>query len=120
MSRWLIVAALLLVAHARATCPVWSPERAGQEIAQLQEQLAKWNETYWRQGASDISDGVYDQLSTRLALWQRCFGAVSTENASLPPRQGAVRHPVAHTGVRKLADAQAVQQWIQGKNELWV
>lgn len=120
MSRWLIVAALLLVAHARATCPVWSPERAGQEIAQLQEQLAKWNETYWRQGVSDVSDGVYDQLSARLALWQRCFGAASTENASLPPRQGAIWHPVAHTGVRKLADAQAVQQWMQGKNELWV
>ena len=120
MRRWWIVIALLWVAHVQATCPAWPASRAGQEVAQLKGQLAKWNETYWHQGTSDVSDGVYDQLSARLAVWQRCFGMALTENTSLPVQKGAVRHPVAHTGVRKLADVQAVQQWMQGKNDLWV
>ncbi len=29
-------------------------------------------------------------------------------------------HPVAYTGVRKLADRQAVEQWMRGRSELWV
>lgn len=120
MSRWLIIVALFLTAHVQATCPVWSPERAEREIAQLQGQLAKWNEAYWHKGVSEVSDGVYDQLSARLAGWQGCFGSVAAENTSLLPLQGAVSHPVAHTGVRKLADAQAVGQWMQGKKDLWI
>lgn len=120
MRAWLISIGIFLAVPVQATCPVWSPTRAEQEIAQLQGQVSQWNESYWRAGASDISDGVYDQLSARLALWQRCFNAVPAESTSLPPMAGAVKHPIAHTGVRKLADARAVEQWMQRKTGLWV
>ena len=60
---------LLLIATvtgAQATCPAWAPARAKQEVAQLTMQIARWNDDYWRQGASEVNDGVYDQLSARL------------------------------------------------------
>lgn len=120
MRAWLIGAGMFLVMQAQATCPVWSPTRAGQEIAQLRGQIAQWNEAYWREGASSVSDGVYDQLSARLAQWQRCFGSEEAEQTSLPPLRGSVKHPIAHTGVRKLVDARAVGQWMQTKDDLWV
>lgn len=120
MRRWLAVLGIFLATHVQAACPVWSPTRAGQEIAQLQSQIAKWNETYWHEGASEISDTVYDQLSARLKLWQHCFGVTSVETTSLPPLRDAVKHPVAHTGVRKLVDARSVERWMQGKSNLWV
>lgn len=120
MSRWLVVVTLFLATDVQAICPVWSPTRAGQEIAQLQGQLDEWNEAYWRRGASEVSDGVYDQLSARLAAWQRCFGTEVPEHTYLSVNKGTQRHPVAHTGVRKLADAQVMQQWMQGKHDLWV
>lgn len=120
MKAWMIALGWLLMAQAQASCPVWSPARAGQEIAQLQGQMTRWNAAYWRQGASEVSDGVYDQLAARLAQWQRCFGVQPVEGTSLPPLNGVLKHPVAHTGVRKLADANAVGQWMQGKKDLWV
>ncbi|UAK21432.1 NAD-dependent DNA ligase LigB [Kluyvera sp. CRP] len=120
MKAWMMGLGWLLVMQVQASCPVWSAARAEQEIAQLQGQIAKWNADYWRQGVSGVSDGVYDQLTARLAQWQHCFGAKPVESTSLPPLHDALKHPVAHTGVRKLADARAVEQWMQGKGELWV
>lgn len=54
-----------------------------------------------------MEDGVYDQLSARLTQWQRCFGN-ETRDVMMPPLNGAVMHPVAHTGVRKMADKNAL------------
>nr|WP_318383597.1 NAD-dependent DNA ligase LigB [uncultured Enterobacter sp.] len=105
-----------------ATCPVWSPAKASQEISRLKTQLTQWNDAYWQQGESSVSDSVYDQLSARLTQWQRCFEPQQQESTdvSAPPISGTVRHPVAHTGVRKLPDKRAVQQWMGAKNDLWV
>jgi len=102
-----------------ATCPVWSPSRAQEEVSRLQQQLAQWNEAYWKSGASDVSDDVYDRLNARLAYWQRCFSLEISFNSSIPPG-GNTAHPVAHTGVRKLANKQSLQQWMAGKKDLWV
>ncbi|WLI78985.1 NAD-dependent DNA ligase LigB [Kosakonia sp. H02] len=110
---------LLWSALSQATCPVWSPSRAQDEIGRLQQQLGKWNDAYWKQGASEVSDGVYDRLSARLAQWQRCFAIESTRQSPALPG-GSVRHPVAHTGVRKLTDKFALRQWMVGKQDLWV
>ncbi|MER1976864.1 NAD-dependent DNA ligase LigB [Pseudocitrobacter faecalis] len=114
---------LLLIATvtgAQATCPAWAPARAKQEVAQLTMQIARWNDDYWRQGASEVNDGVYDQLSARLTQWQRCFGYTEEAESTPPGQISGAMHPVAHTGVQKLADAQAVSQWMAGKNNLWV
>ncbi len=101
-----------------AACPVWTPARADQEIAQLEKQIAQWNEDYWLQGASAVSDDVYDNLNTQLANWRRCFGQEIVHDAPATAG-GTLRHPVAHTGVDKLLNKAALQKWMAGKTALW-
>ncbi|VED09453.1 NAD-dependent DNA ligase LigB [Escherichia coli] len=38
----------------------------------------------------------------------------------MPPLNGAVIHPVAHTGVRKMADKIALSLWMRERSDLWV
>lgn len=111
---------LFLSGGSRAACPVWPPARAEQEIARLQQQIIQWNDAYWRQGKSDVSDEVYDRLSARLAHWQRCFAPPLPLDEPAPPGTGTILHPVAHTGVKKLADKAALTQWMANKRDLWI
>ena len=103
-----------------AVCPAWSPARAQEEISRLQQQIKQWDDDYWKEGKSEVEDGVYDQLSARLTQWQRCFGEETHHDAMMPPFNGAVMHPVAHTGVRKMADKNALNLWMRERNDLWV
>lgn len=107
-------------ASALATCPDWPPARGRQEISRLHQQIVAWKEDYWRQGASEVSDEVYDQLTLRLAQWRQCFPGTTPEDDDLPPPTGDARHPVAHTGVRKLADEVSVAHWMKNKTDLWI
>lgn len=121
MRRWLIAAALWMAAASpMAACPAWSLQRAEQEIGHLSRQIADWKEAYWQQGSSGVSDEVYDMLSARLAQWRRCFGEKAPPEDELPPPRGEVKHPIAHTGVRKLPDATSVGRWMRDKTDLWV
>ncbi|EIV5417955.1 TPA: NAD-dependent DNA ligase LigB [Klebsiella aerogenes] len=121
MRRWLIAAALWMAAASpMAACPAWSLQRAEQEIGHLSRQIADWKEAYWQQGSSGVSDEVYDMLSARLAQWRRCFGEKAPPEDDLPPPRGEVKHPIAHTGVRKLPDATSVGHWMRDKTDLWV
>ncbi|ECF6563726.1 NAD-dependent DNA ligase LigB [Salmonella enterica] len=122
MRLWKSMAWGILLWHSQsgALCPAWPPARAAEEIARLQQQLADWNDIYWKQGVSAVDDSVYDQLSARLVQWQRCVGQDVSSTPVSPPLNGTTMHPVAHTGVRKLADRQAVEQWMRGRSELWV
>ncbi|MEF7727175.1 NAD-dependent DNA ligase LigB [Escherichia coli] len=97
----------------------WSPARAQEEISRLQQQIKQWDDDYWKEGKSEVEDGVYDQLSARLTQWQRCFGN-ETRDVMMPPLNGAVMHPVAHTGVRKMADKNALSLWMRERSDLWV
>ena len=118
-----IVGALLILLccqHVLAECPVWSPARAQEEVTRLHRQLAQWSEDYWKQGASAVNDEVYDRLSERLAYWRRCFSLPTSDDLETPPIAGSVVHPVAHTGVRKLADERQLARWMAGKQKLWV
>ncbi|HHO0850122.1 TPA: NAD-dependent DNA ligase LigB [Escherichia coli] len=103
-----------------AVCPAWSPARAQEEISRLQQQIKQWDDDYWKEGKSEVEDGVYDQLSARLTQWQRCFGEETHRDAMMPPLNGAVMHPVAHTGVRKMADKNALSLWMRERSDLWV
>ncbi|HBJ0496101.1 TPA: NAD-dependent DNA ligase LigB [Escherichia coli] len=102
-----------------AVCPVWSPARAQEEISRLQQQIKQWDDDYWKEGKSEVEDGVYDQLSARLTQWQRCFGS-EPRDVMMPPLNGAVMHPVAHTGVRKMVDKNALSLWMRERSDLWV
>ncbi len=60
---------------------------AQEEVSRLQQQLAQWNNDYWKQGDSGVSDDVYDRLSMRLTQWQRCFDLHAVGVSTLPRRQ---------------------------------
>lgn len=102
-----------------AVCPAWSLARAQEEISRLQQQIKQWDDDYWKEGKSEVEDGVYDQLSARLTQWQRCFVS-EPRDVMMPPLNGAVMHPVAHTGVRKMADKNALSLWMRERSDLWV
>ena len=102
-----------------AVCPAWSPARSHEEISRLQQQIKQWDDDYWKEGKSEVEDGVYDQLSARLTQWQRCFGS-EPRDVMMPPLNGAVMHPVAHTGVRKMVDKNALSLWMRERSDLWV
>ena len=121
MKVWMaiLISILCWQSSAWAFCPAWSPARAQEEISRLQQQIKQWDDDYWKEGKSEVEDGVYDQLSARLTQWQRCFGN-ETPDVMMPPLNGAVIHPVAHTGVRKMADKIALSLWMRERSDLWV
>ena len=121
MKVWMaiLISILCWQSSAWAVCPAWSPARAQEEISRLQQQIKQWDDDYWKEGKSEVEDGVYDQLSARLTQWQRCFGN-ETRDVMMPPLNGAVMHPVAHTGVRKMVDKNALSLWMRERSDLWV
>ena len=121
MKVWMaiLISILCWQSSAWAVCPAWSPARAQEEISRLQQQIKQWDDDYWKEGKSEVEDGVYAQLSARLTQWQRCFGN-ETPDVMMPPLNGAVIHPVAHTGVRKMADKIALSLWMRERSDLWV
>lgn len=121
MKVWMaiLISILCWQSSAWAVCPAWSPARAQEEISRLQQQIKQWDDDYWKEGKSEVEDGVYDQLSARLTQWQRCFGN-ETRDVMIPPLNGAVMHPVAHTGVRKMVDKNALSLWMRERSDLWV
>ena len=121
MKIWMaiLISILCWQSSAWAVCPAWSPARAQEEISRLQQQIKQWDDDYWKEGKSEVEDGVYDQLSARLTQWQRCFGS-EPRDVMMPPLNGAVMHPVAHTGVRKMVDKNALSLWMRERSDLWV
>ncbi|MBO3278167.1 NAD-dependent DNA ligase LigB [Pseudomonas schmalbachii] len=104
-----------------ATCPDWTPERSRTELSTLAQQLESWNDAYHRQGASPVADELYDQARARFEQWSHCFPQQAPDlPAPLDSSAGTVRHPIAHTGLDKLASATAVQEWLRGRSDLWV
>ncbi|ARJ41962.1 DNA ligase B [Pantoea alhagi] len=117
MALWLLC---LFAGAAQALCPRWTPARASEEIAYLQQQLRNWDNAYYRDGQTLIDDALYDSLQQRLRQWQRCFQPATVPDRSVWADNGTVDHPVAHTGVKKLPDKLAVAYWMQGKGPLWI
>lgn len=102
------------------TCPSWQPTRLALEIKALDTQLARWDDAYYRQGYSLINDEIYDGLQRQLENWQQCAGNVDPTEMRPIQQNGKVAHPVAQTGLRKLSDRQAVERWMQNRDDLWV
>ncbi|MDH0647271.1 NAD-dependent DNA ligase LigB [Pseudomonas sp. GD03858] len=106
-------------ASARA-CPDWSGQRAQAEVQQLRQTLADWDDHYHRQGVALIDDELYDQSRQRLQDLLACFSYPDDADNPLAGARGTIAHPVAHTGVAKLADEQAVRRWLQGRQGVWI
>ncbi|WP_335944583.1 NAD-dependent DNA ligase LigB [Pseudomonas sp. G166] len=101
-----------------APCPAWPTDRAQAEISALQRQIDTWDDSYHRLGRALVADELYDQSHAQLGQWRHCF---SLEAPSDPLRSagGKVPHPVVHTGLEKLKDAEAVGAWLQGRKDVW-
>ena len=79
----------------------------------LRQQLKVWDDSYHRLGVSLVSDAVYDQSRSRL---EQCLAL----DNPLQTASGPISHPVVQTGLAKLADEPAVNNWIKGRKDLWI
>lgn len=100
-------------------CPDWPPERAANELTALQNRIDLWDDSYHREGKSLVSDELYDQSRERLAQWRQCFNSKSPADP-LRTARGTIVHPIAHTGLDKLQDEKAVEQWLRHRQDVWV
>lgn len=114
---WLLSCLFASASHA---CPEWSATQARDEIRLLQAQVARWDDSYHRLGQGLVDDERYDQALALLQSWRSCFPQTGA-NADSPLRsaRGAVRHPVVHTGVGKLATADQARAWMRGRADIW-
>lgn len=119
-----IIALLLLCLTPAAfagTCPDWREETASTRISELQERITQWDAYYHSLGVAKISDELYDQHVARLHRLRSCFpGSTPTPGNPLATAAGPVLHPVAHTGLEKLADGLAVAAWLKGREDVWI
>ncbi|TCD22651.1 NAD-dependent DNA ligase LigB [Pseudomonas sp. IC_126] len=121
MSRLIALTLLLLTSAVQANCPDWSESRATSELTALTQQLRLWDDAYHGRGISLVDDELYDQSRSRLRAWQACFPGVATDTSDpLANSAGPIEHPIAQTGLTKLADAASVQAWIEARNGLWI
>ncbi|WP_280549767.1 NAD-dependent DNA ligase LigB [Halomonas sp. 11-S5] len=121
LASWLLALAIAFIPSLAMACPDWSGERAERELAAMAERLAGWDDAYYRRGESPVSDDVYEQARERLAAWQRCFPGLDVDASRDDSRPaGPVRHPVAQTGLAKLADEAAVRRWLARRDDVWV
>ncbi|MGN8346122.1 NAD-dependent DNA ligase LigB [Pseudomonas sp. SMV71] len=99
-------------------CPDWPAERAEAQIAALQQQVDTWDDSYHRLGRSLVADELYDQSRTQLSRWRDCFNLPAPVDP-LRTARGKIPHPVVHTGLDKLKDANAVEAWLRGRQDVW-
>lgn len=118
MNAWIAACISLLLPALADACPPQT-QAHDRQVAELAAQVAHWDDAYHRQGHSLVSDELYDQARARLEHWQRCRNKADAANP-LSGADGPVQHPVAQTGLRKLADDRAVAQWMDSRNDLWI
>jgi DNA ligase (NAD+) len=100
-------------------CPDWSPAHALNEIAALQKQIDLWDDHYHRGGRSLVADEIYDQSRAQLIEWRECFD-LGLAPEPMRTASGQTAHPIAHTGLDKLRDEQAVENWLRDRKDLWI
>lgn len=97
------------------------PDDARAQVSTLAKQIRQWDDSYHRLGQSPVSDELYDQARLRLAHWRQCFPDTPlTPDNPLASARGTRLHPVAHTGLEKLLDEQAVAAWLATREDVWI
>lgn len=113
--------ALLLIA-----LPLWvwaeeCPDAARSQVGALAAQIRHWDDSYHQLGQSPVNDELYDQARQRLTHWHQCFPETAAAPANpLASSRGTLSHPVAHTGLEKLLDEQAVDAWLNTRQDVWI
>lgn len=111
----------LSLAFAQAACPDRTAEQVRPELDAWRSQLDEWNRVYRAEGRSPVDDDIYDQLLQRYESLRACFPGLASKPVQ-SGNTGAVRATVAQTGLGKLADVDAVAEWmrVRDKDDLWV
>ncbi|HKM15925.1 MAG TPA: NAD-dependent DNA ligase LigB [Marinospirillum sp.] len=91
------------------------------ETQALAKRLNEWNDAYYQQGASLVSDAIYDQTLQRFTQLQPCFPSIQLTAITGKP-SSSVQHPIVQTGLNKVRTSQAVEDWLTARShqELWV
>ncbi|QHF47434.1 DNA ligase B [Pseudomonas sp. S35] len=116
----------LLIALLLSALAFWAragdcPDEARTQVDTLAEQVSLWDDSYHRLGQSPVSDELYDQARQRLEHWRQCFPPLTAApDNPLASSRGTLPHPVAHTGLGKLRDEQAVDAWLAARQDVWV
>lgn len=110
---------LLLSALALSAWASECPDERRIHIDSLAEQIRRWDDSYHRLGQSPVSDELYDQARQRLDQWRQC-APQSEADKPLASSRGNQPHPVAHTGLEKLLDEQAVGTWLGTRQDVWI
>jgi len=113
--------ALLLIALPYGVWAEGCPDEARSQVGILAEQISRWDDGYHRLGQSPVSDELYDQARQRLTHWRQCFPeSTVASDTPLASSRGTLPHPVAHTGLEKLLDEQAVGTWLGTRQDVWI
>jgi DNA ligase (NAD+) len=118
MMRLLI--ALLLSALPFSAWTENCPDEARTQVDTLAEQIRLWDDSYHRLGQSPVSDELYDQARQRLAHWRQCALNPTAPDNPLASSRGTLPHPIAHTGLEKRLDEQAVGAWLGTRRDVWI
>lgn len=101
-------------------CSKLSQTHLASESQKLSTQLQQWNTLYRLSGSSPVSDETYDQLLTTWQGWQACQNlSEQLPPASIPVNSRTKRHPIAHTGLKKLNEA-AIETWMATRTNIWL
>jgi DNA ligase (NAD+) len=109
---------LLAMPVIAAPCPSGPTEGAQAQVEVLQQKIDDWDDAYHRLGHSLVADELYDQSRAQLEDWRNCLG-LGSPGTPLRSAGGKVLHPIAHTGLDKLKDADAVRSWLDGRDDVW-
>ncbi|EKT57127.1 NAD-dependent DNA ligase LigB [Providencia burhodogranariea] len=101
-------------------CSTLSKTHLVSESQKLGTQLQQWNTLYHLSGSSPVSDEMYDQLLTTWQGWQACLNlSEQLPPANIPVNSKRKKHPIAHTGLKKLNKA-AITTWIATRANIWL
>lgn len=104
-----------------ASCPAWDSPRANRELNTLSNTITRWDTAYYVEKTPIVSDQIYDQAQIRLTQLRNCFPAIAVTTPNpLAANAGLQAHPIAQTGLSKLANSAAVSEWLKGRNNVWI
>ncbi|HCM62250.1 MAG TPA: NAD-dependent DNA ligase LigB [Morganella sp. (in: Bacteria)] len=102
---------------AQSGCLPHTVVQAETDVAELRKQLAHWDKRYHTQGVSEVSDETYDQMRARLVTLEQCYGQQTPVRLPSSVRY-TMKHPVVHSGVRKAASDNEVEQWLRHRKNV--
>lgn len=124
--RIILMLVLILVLHysttAYSTASVANCQTNQQQATQaLAKHLNEWNEAYYQQGVSLVSDAIYDQTLERFTQLQPCFPSIQLASIIGKP-SSSVQHPIVQTGLNKVHTRQEIERWLAQRTDqpLWV